>query len=257
MDKEIEKNIKINEKKQEIQRTEIKGLSGEFLSDKNKGIYNYITKIDKNDIVLYMILFFGILFILNKYNFNMNHLAMIIFTLSIIYYINDMKNITELSRMKEIQMKLLTIYPKPKYFYMDSGIIELIFSIKEYRTYNEVVFEKLILQIDFFLKIVSILEKFPDDSFVLLENLKRRKKEILNILQSMILSIPVSIETEVKLDKSLKSLHYILNYHEERLRIQSNRLFLKNIPNTNTKFIYSNKSPDSIDELYNNNYNVF
>jgi hypothetical protein len=257
MDKEIEKTVKMNERKQEKAKNEIQGLSKEFLSDKNQGIYNYITKIDKNDIVIYIIIFFGLLFLLNLYEFNMNHLAMIIFTLSIIYYINDMKNVTGKSRMKEIQMKLLTIYPKPKYFYMDSGIVELIFSIKEYRTYNEVVFEKLILQLDFFLKIVSILEKFPEDSFVLLENLKRRKKEILNILQSMILSIPTGVETEVKLDKALKSLHYILNYHEERLRMQSNRLFLKNKPTIDNKYIYSNKGPDSTDELYNNHYNVF
>ena len=257
MDKEIKKNVEMNTRKEEKAKIEMQGLSKEFLSDKDEGIYNYITKIDKNDVVLYVIIFFGLLFILNKYNFNINHLSMIIITLSVIYYINDFKSVTGESRMKEIQMKLLTIYPKPKYFYMDSGIIELIFSIKEYRTYNEVVFEKLILQLDFFLKIVSILEKFPEDSFTLLENLKRKKKEILNILQSMIVSIPVSIHTEVKLDKAIKSLHYILNYHEERLRMQSNRLFLKNKPTINTKYIYSNKAPDSTDELYNNNYNVF
>jgi hypothetical protein len=202
-------------------------MSKDFLTDKNKGIYNYIKKIDKHDIILYIIIFFGLLYILNKYKFDTNHLAMLLFTLSIIYYINDMKNVTGKSRMKEIQMKLLTIYPKPNYFYMDSGIVELIFSLKEYRTYNEVIFEKLILQIDFYLKIVSILEKFPVDSFQLLENLKRRKKEILNILHSMILTIPPSIETEVKLDKALKSLQYILTYHYERLRNQSNEIFLK------------------------------
>jgi hypothetical protein len=140
---------------------------------------------------------------------------------------------------------------------MDSGIVELIFSLKEYRTYNEVIFEKLILQIDFYLKIVSILEKFPVDSFQLLENLKRRKKEILNILHSMILTIPPSIETEVKLDKALKSLQYILTYHYERLRNQSNEIFLKKKPNINNKYIYSNNAPDATDELYNNNYNVF
>lgn len=247
----------MNEKKKLKQQNELDSMSKDFLADKSKGIYNYIKKIDKHDIILYIIIFFGLLYILNKYKFDTNHLAMLLFTLSIIYYINDMKNVTGKSRMKEIQMKLLTIYPKPKYFYMDSGIVELIFSLKEYRTYNEVIFEKLILQIDFYLKIVSILEKFPVDSFQLLENLKRRKKEILNILHSMILTIPPSIETEVKLDKALKSLQYILTYHYERLRNQSNEIFLKKKPNINNKYIYSNNAPDATDELYNNNYNVF
>jgi hypothetical protein len=257
MDKQIKKTQKMNEKKKLKQQNELDSMSKDFLADKSKGIYNYIKKIDKHDIILYIIIFFGLLYILNKYKFDTNHLAMLLFTLSIIYYINDMKNVTGKSRMKEIQMKLLTIYPKPKYFYMDSGIVELIFSLKEYRTYNEVIFEKLILQIDFYLKIVSILEKFPVDSFQLLENLKRRKKEILNILHSMILTIPPSIETEVKLDKALKSLQYILTYHYERLRNQSNEIFLKKKPNINNKYIYSNNAPDATDELYNNNYNVF
>jgi len=257
MDKQIKKNKKMNDKKKLKQQNELDSMSKDFLTDKNKGIYNYIKKIDKHDIILYIIIFFGLLYILNKYKFDTNHLAMLLFTLSIIYYINDMKNVTGKSRMKEIQMKLLTIYPKPKYFYMDSGIVELIFSLKEYRTYNEVIFEKLILQIDFYLKIVSILEKFPVDSFQLLENLKRRKKEILNILHSMILTIPPSVETEVKLDKALKSLQYILTYHYERLRNESNEIFLKKKPNINNKYIYSNNAPDATDELYNNNYNVF
>lgn len=257
MDKEIEKNKKINEKNKVKQQNQLDDMSKNFLADKNKGIYNYIKKIDKHDIILYLIIFFIILYYLNKYKFNINHLAMLFITLSIIFYINDMKNVTGKSRMKEIQMKLLTIYPKPKYFFMDSGIIELIFSLKEYRTYNEIVFEKLILQLDFFLKIVSILEKFPVDSFQLLENLKRRKKEILNILHSMIVSIPPSIHTEVKLNKALKSLQYILSYHYERLRIKSNELFLKDKPKYSNKYIYSNNAPDASDKLYNNNYNVF
>jgi hypothetical protein len=257
MDKEIDKTKKLNEKKKTKQQNELDDMSKNFLADKNKGIYNYIKQIDRHDIIIYLIIFFTILHFLNKYKFNINHLAMLFFTLFIIYYINDMKRVTGKSRMKEIQMKLLTIYPKPKYFYMDSGIVELIFSLKEYRTYNEVIFEKLILQIDFFLKIVSVLEKFPVDSFQLLENLKRRKKEILNILHSMIVSIPPSVETEVKLDKALKSLQFILSYHYERLRIKSNELFLKDKPKFTNKYIYSNNAPDATDELYNNNYNVF
>ena len=257
MDEKIENIQKINKKKKEKQQNKLGSMSKEFLSDKNKGIYNYIKNIDKHDFILYIIIFFIIYHFLNKYNFNTNHLSMFFLTFFIIYFINDMKKVTGTSRMKEIQMKLLTIYPKPKYFYIDSGIIELIFSFKEYRTYNEIIFEKLILQIDFFLKIVSVLEKFPEDSFQLLEILKRRKKEILNILHSMIVSIPPSVETEVKLDKALKSLQFILSYHYERLRIKSNELFLKDKPKYSNKYIYSNNAPDASDKLYNNNYNVF
>jgi hypothetical protein len=255
MEKETKKEIKKKEKKLKNQKNEIKKLSEEYLEERQEGIYNYIKSIKKKDIPLYIIIFVISIFILNKYNYNINHFIILLSTIMIIYYINDMKRDSNDKRMKEIQLKLLTIYPKPKYFYIDSGIIELIYSIKEYRVYNEIIYEKLILQLDFFLKIVSILEKFPKDSFQLLENLKRKKKEILNILHSIILSLPPSVNTEVKLDKAIKSLHYILNYHEERLRISSNKLYLKTKPNIKTKYIY--KQPDGKDELYNSNYNVF
>jgi uncharacterized ion transporter superfamily protein YfcC len=90
MDKQIDKTKKLNEKKKAKQQNELDDMSKNFLADKNKGIYNYIKKIDKHDIVLYLIIFFIILHFLNKYKFNINHLAMLFFTLAIIYYINDM-----------------------------------------------------------------------------------------------------------------------------------------------------------------------
>ena len=51
----------MNTRKEEKAKIEMQGLSKEFLSDKDEGIYNYITKIDKNDVVLYVIIFFGLL----------------------------------------------------------------------------------------------------------------------------------------------------------------------------------------------------
>lgn len=257
MNKEIDKMVELNKDKLKHQSKALRELSQEFLSAKKTGIYNYIKKIEKTNIIIYLFVF-GLIFSFLKYiKFTTNNFFISIIAIVIIYYINDMNEVNNMSRMKELQMKMMTIDPLPKYFYMDSGLIELIFSIKEYKTYSPVLFEKLIIQLDHFLKLVLLMEKFPKDSYQLLENLKRKKKSILNILHSFIYNLPVSIHTEVKLDKTLDSMQFILNYHYERLRVENNKIYIEDNPNRNNKYYYSNKNPDGQDEMANNNYNIY
>ena len=257
MENEIKKMEELNKDKLKHQSRDLRELSKEFLDAKKKGIYNYVKSIEKNNLVIYIFLF-GLIFSFFKYiKFTTNHFFISFITIGIIYYINDMYKVNNMSRMKELQMKMLMITPKPKYFFMDSGLIELIFSIKEYKTYSPVLFEKLIIQLDHFLKLVLLMEKFPKDSFQLLENLKRKKNSIMNILHSFIYNLPVLIDTEVKLDKTLESMQFILNYHYERLRIQNNKLYIKQKTNRNNRYYYSNRHPDSTDEMINNNYNQY
>lgn len=256
MNNEINKLEELSNKKLEKQKNEIKDLSREFLSDRNKGLYNYISKIEKNDLLLYIFISFSLFYLLKYLKFNSRHFFILIVVFIIIYYLNDMKNTSSISRMKELQIKLMSIDPQPKYFYMDSGIIELIHSIKEYKTYSPVLFEKLIIQIDHFLKLVLIMEKFPNDSYYLLDNLHKKKKAILNILHSFIFNLPTTVATEVKLDNAIKSLHFMLNIHYEKLRTNYNHLNENKNPTINSKYIYSTKHPDNNDEL-STEYNIF
>jgi len=246
---EIDKLKQLSEKKLNQQKDELKNLSKEFLSDRNKGIYNYISNIEKVDLVFYIFIFTIIFYGLKYFNFKTRDFFIGVICILLIYYLNDMKNTNGMSKMKELQLKLLSIDPKPKYFYIDSGIIELIHSIKEYKTYNPVVFEKLIIQIDHFLKLVLLMEKFPLDSYYLLDNLHKKKKSILNVLHSFIFNLPTTVSTEVKLDEALKSMHFMLNYHYERIRQEYNHTHEGKKLNINTKYIYSIKHPDGLDEL--------
>jgi len=257
MNNEINKLDKLNESKLNAQKNELKELSKTFLSQKQSGLYNYIKNIEKNDILYYIFLFSIIFYSLKYLNFNTRYFFISVVAIVIIYYINDMKNTNSLSRMKELQIKLYAIDPLPKYFYIDSGFIELIHSIKEFKTYSPVLFEKIIIQIDHFLKLVLLMEKFPNDSYYLLDSLHKKKKSILNILHSFIYNIPSSVATEVKLDNALNSMHFMLNYHFEKLRTDYNHIYEKNIPNINSKYYYSSKHPDGNDELITDNYNIY
>ena len=254
MDSEINKLEKLSEKKLNQQKNELKNLSQEFLSDRNKGIYNYISKIEKIDLVFYIFMFSILFYGLKHFNFKTSDFFITV--TCIFFYYNDMKNTNSVAKMKELQLKLLSIDPKPKYFYIDSGFIELIFSIKEYKTYSPVLFEKLIIQLDHFLKLVLLMEKFPKDSYYLLDNLHKKKKSILNVLHSFIFSLPTIVSSEVKLDKALESMHFMLNYHYERIRQEYNHTHEGKKLNINTKYIYSNKHPDGLDELATN-YDIY
>ena len=148
-------------------------------------------------------------------------------------------------KMEEIQYKLEAISqdldPPPKWFYLDSGIIEGLYSILEFRTYSKSIWRRLMELLDQFLEIDYYCNEYPADTHLYMDNLLDLKKNILNELHSMVYNIPAEDDIQVspyKLYKATGSLQYILNFHLEQLRIKNNQKFSNNGPNTRNKWIH-------------------
>ena len=150
-------------------------------------------------------------------------------------------------KMEEIEKKFNLIMADsnpnidtiPKYFYMDSGIIELLYSIREFKYYSRPIWRKLIDLLDKFLEIDFYCNQYPSDTHIWMDNLLDLKKNILNELHSMVFNVPTDDDSvsQYKLYKAGQSLQFILNFHLEHLRKKNNNLFNKNGPNTRNKYI--------------------
>ena len=240
------------------QEREGQKLKQGFLDGKKSGIYNYFTEIPSKSLLTYFVVGLLLFFTINEIKFTGKHIVIIIICGMSLFYLNEKRRSTSLTRMQEIELKLLSIFPQPKFFYLDSGLVELLHSIKEYKQYNPLAFNKLIRILDDFLELTLDIEKNVDNAIPLYEILQGFKTSALNNLHSMIYNTPSDIRAEVKLDDAIESLHYILNFHLEKIRIKSNEKYKKDGPSIHNKYI-NNPSvhPDARDEEWNDRFDLY
>ena len=234
-----------------------KQLKSAFLDSQQSGIYNYLVNIPKESLFIYFCVFLVAFFVINEIKFTSKHIIILVASGIIIFLMNEKRRSTSVTRMQELELKLNSIFPKPKYFYVDAGIIELIHSIREYKNYNPLAFNKLIRSLDDFLEITLDIEKNGQNAFQLYETLQNMKDAILNTLHSIIYNSPSDISVSIKLDDALDSLQYMLNFHLEQIRMMANIKFKEDGPNITNRYINSNEAPEGRDPLFNKHYDLF
>jgi hypothetical protein len=257
VEKAIAERVQTIQKLAEEQEETGEQLKKDYLERQQIGVYNYFRTIPQKSFFAYAVIFFLLFFVINLLNFTMKHIIIIIICSLFTFYLNEMRKSTSVTRMQELELKLNSIFPRPKYFFIDSGIIELIHSIKEYKHYNPLAFNKLIRVIDSFLKLTLDIEKRTENCYALYDILQNMKDSALNNLHSIIYNNPHDINAEVKLDRALVSLHYILNFHLEQIRIKCNKDFKEKGPNINNRYINSNIHPEGRDPLFNNRFDLY
>ena len=153
-------------------------------------------------------------------------------------------------------IKLVRITPNPQYFHLDAGIVELIYSIREFKQYNYEVFEEMIIAIDKFLAMSYDVENDVADCHHTIEMAQSFKKQALNHLMSIIHKSPQSEIVQKKLRKAADSLHFILNHHIDTMKKQCNKKVRKDGLNATNKIVHTNH-PNGYDINYNKHFDIF
>jgi len=232
-------------------------LKQDFLESQKSGIYNYLTNIPPQSLFIYFVIFLITFAIMNEIKFTSKHIIILVGSILVVFLLNEKRRSTSITRMNELELKLNSIFPKPKFFYLDSGVVELIHSMREFKNYNPLAFNKLIRILDDFLALTLDIEKNVDNGFPLYETLQNMKDSALNNLQSIIYNTPSDLAAENKLDEATQSLHYILNFHLEQIRIKTNKKYKEDGPNINNRYIESTIGPEGKDPFFNDNFDLF
>ncbi len=156
------------------------------------------------------------------------------------YNVKDLPNemfyrdiLTNERKMKDIELKLNSFEKTPEYFHTDCGVIQLMYSIKEFSQYSSVIFQKIMDLLDKFLKL-SNFSRTTVQNINIYDNLKDLRDEILNELHSLIFNLPHNDKvSQQKLNKSIDVMHYLLNFHLEEVRIKYNKYSQSNLNVTN------------------------
>lgn len=259
-DPEFEKALERSEQKALEERkekeTELNTLTGQYQAASGTGFYNYVTEIDKKSMLLFCGVFLLVFHLVNRVYFTTSSIVAIIVAAIVVYFLNERRRTTEFTEMKELEIKLVRITPNPKYFHMDAGIVELVYSIREFRNYNDQAFVEMITQIDKFLALVYDIENDVADCHHAIQMAQAFKKQALNHLMSIIFKTPQHHEVQNKLRKAADSLHFILNHHISMISKYCNKKIEKEGLNvTNAPVIINH--PLGFDTNYKNNFDIF
>lgn len=248
---QIEQNEKIEE-----QQGLLNEINREYLEDKKTGIYNFFININKKYLLIYFFILLFIYSFINNIDFNIKNFIALCISLLIIYIINERNDNLYVDDMKDLELKLLSIYPQPKYFHHDSGIINIIYSIKELRNRSEKIFDELVEELDSFLETEEL---FYNESLKnkqdLYDILKGKRKKILNILHSFVHNIDSGDKmTKENLNVSLDSLHYILNIHIKNMASDINTIVERSETTTSSRIVDEEGYEEPYDPMDDSNY---
>lgn len=259
-DPEFEKALQKAKEKLSIEKQEKKefldDLTGQFKQGKTTGFYNYIMEIDKKSLFFFCGIFLIVFNLINRLIFSISSIVAILIATLVVYFLNERRRTTQSSDMKELEIKLVRITPTPKYFHLDAGIVELVYSIKEFRTYNEQAFVDMITSIDKFLATIYDVENNVDNCHFSVESAQNFKKLALNSLMSIIFRVPQDNLIYKKLRKAANSLHFILNHHISQIKTICNNKVKKIGLNSTNKIVITNH-PTPFDTNYKNSFDFF
>jgi len=231
-------------------------LTGAYQAGKTTGLYNYITEIDNKSLFFFCSIFLVVFSIVNKLYFTTSSIVAIIAATIVVYFLNEKRRTTEFSDMTELEIKLVRITPNPKYFHLDAGIVELVYSIREFRNYNDEAFVEMIISIDKFLAMVYDVENDVANCHHSIELAQSFKKQALNHLMSIIYRAPQSDLIYKKLRTAANSLHFILNHHIKTMKDQCNKKIKEEGLNSMNSLVITNH-PLGFDENFKNNFDLF
>jgi len=164
------------------------------------------------------------------------------------------------NQMELLEFKMNSLEPTPKFLYLDSGVINLLYSIKEFEESSSVIFKQLIKLLDDFFEIIYNLQSQNLVSkqlnpYILFDNLKEIKSKILNTMEEFIFNIPSQQNFENKLWQAVQSMHYILNLHIENIRNIYNKQLEKTDYNIYNKYLEKSKIKGATN-LVSKNFNI-
>jgi len=181
------------------------------------GVYDFIENVNPTQLFQYVAIAVGVLFIFQSLRITLTHLTALLIASLIMFYLDKKFKREHKIKMDDIFLKLHMIRPRPKWFYMDSDIIELVDDVKEYREYNIVAWSRVIYALDNFLEIIHDMELGVRDYKDNIDIANHQKRIAIDNLQSILFKLPVDRALEYKLEQAIHNLRFMLQRHIDKM----------------------------------------
>jgi hypothetical protein len=172
-----------------------------------------VNNIDKVTIYWYFVIFIGIMYVFTRQEIKLNFILGVGVGLLMIYYLYI--NYVDIKKNDKNTMssKRNLIKPIPD---MDKAgkhdeIVDYLFSIQDFYEFNPQSHEDLIEHIDYFFTSYNEVKNNNRIAGVNYEIMTDQKRLALNTLKSLVHSMPINTKYDIKLNRSVKVLEYLLN----------------------------------------------
>ena len=222
-------------------------------------IYEYLNKSDGKRVFLYVVVFIIILWFFSKQKLGINILIAIIVGVFVINYLNF--NFVETADTLEdiLKIKKNAILPLTDETQEHKNIIDFLFSIQDLYAYCPQQFIEMVNNINYFYSYYKMTFVDPKTSFLNYTMMKQLKCDILNILTSIIFSLPEDKHVRNKLNASALVLDDIMTQHLDEISYVIDEYTYKNGYNVDTKIIdYGPKASNEYEDMFKNyGYEIF
>lgn len=217
--------------------TRIEEITGEYLLNNSTGIYNYMNNISPLNLFTYIAIVLGIILIFTRLTIKINHVVGLAFGLALVYYLNERSQTINVDDLTKIEIQMESIMPKPKYFYMDANLIELVYNLMEFHNHNPEDFEAMVHAVDNVLKLRLDIERGMKECALIYDVAEDQKNNALNRLSAILVSIPSQQVLKEKLIAGIKILQLYLLRHLDFIKQRCIDQDRENGISTETKYI--------------------
>lgn len=207
-------------------------------------------------IILFLILFFSYM-----KTISINSIIAVILGVIVCWYINGIVNEKKIEEKDDIELKYESLRIKPKKKYPD--IIEFLYEIKDLGNFNLQEYQNMIKHLDNFFTLFEDMNNVdysldqPDQIKYSFDNLKDIKKDILNILHSIVFNLEIDMNN-VMIEHLNNDIGYLDNLLSSYMEVIFKKIEpIKNI-NRNTKIIDEINQPEYFDlKTTDSNYYIY
>ncbi len=252
----------------------------------NSNLYQILNQIPNYNLVQYLFIASFFFFVFNFYEVKLNHLLTFFIVILVIGYLiqKDFGDFNKYTSTKKNQLKFLNklcfdgqswrnfgpnndmnIKPtvKESFLYRNPLIVEFFYNIREFTQYNISAYVDTVLHVNNIMRLHQQIELGLEDPFSNLDVAKEEVKNALNSLESTIYKLPISVATDSKYTKSVKTLqslltNYVIEMEQMCQRVNKKRGFnviTKPDDQLNSSFDVSANDMNLKD--YNPSYNLF
>lgn len=218
------------------------------------GISQNINLLDKKTFFNYLIILSIFISIFIRLNIKLNIIFGTLLAFLFLYYVYD-RDATKIQIKNDIiTTKKILIRPESKQLLKHDKLVNFIFSIQEFYTYNAQAYEDMI---DFIDSLLVLYEESKKDNYVAGNNfimMENKKKNALNSLHSIIYTLPDNKLVINKLEKAYRELDTLLIYYlNEVYNINKFHIYDKGY-NNHTKVINLGPKPSNFYNLEDIHY---
>jgi hypothetical protein len=234
-----EKKLQMEEQnkiKEQLEKKKV--LENEYHDILNNGLYNTIRMIPNKQKMLYIFILFSSYFFLQD---KIGIYPSLFVGITFIYFLYSQNKIYTYTYTKELEIKELSLVPRPKYFYIAPEFIEIFYQLHDHRISNNKAYTDALVTCDLFLKVYNdVLHNNVSHCDRECETAKLLMKNTLNYIHSFIHSSQF-IQLDHKLNDALKKIQLAMYRRYNDMVKHCNEYYQSHEWNINSNYIIPNE----------------